>query len=132
MKKCPYCAEEIQDEAVKCKHCGSTIGKVEDLRSSDTKKGKGTNGWLVAFGLFLLALLFSYWIGTVAAWGMVIISSVWVFIDAKKIGVKKGQLKGMCDMGSGMWLIACLGLWIISFPVYLNKRNQLIEINQKN
>ena len=62
---------------------------------------------------------------------IIIGTSIWVFADAKAIGVKKGQIKGLFDFGPAGWLITCLLLWIVVFPVYLAKRGEIKRLNQK-
>ncbi len=37
MKKCPFCAEEIQDEAIKCKHCGEFLDGSHPLSMAGKK-----------------------------------------------------------------------------------------------
>lgn len=52
MKKCPYCAEEIQDDAIKCKHCGEFL-----VKKPREKWYFGTNWLILAFlGVGPLAL----------------------------------------------------------------------------
>ena len=62
---------------------------------------------------------------------VVIGTSIWVLVDAKTIGVKKGQLKGLADLGPWGWFFVCLLLWIVGFPFYLAKRPELKKINGK-
>jgi len=60
---------------------------------------------------------------------VVIGTSLWVLVDAKTIGVRKGQIRGAGDMGPWGWFFVCLLLWIVGFPFYLAKRGEYKKVN---
>jgi len=56
-----------------------------------------------------------------------LVVSVAVYMDAKTIGIQKGQIAGFFNMGAGMWAFACFLFLVIALPAYLLKRSAYRE-----
>ena len=54
-------------------------------------------------------------------------TSVWVLIDARKLGIAKRGGRGFFHMGPVGWFLSCVLLWIVAFPAYLLARRAYLR-----
>jgi phage shock protein C len=98
MKQCPYCAEDIQDQAVKCRYCGSLLdGSALTRTWYRSRRGKMIAGVCAGlaeqFGISVTALRLAVVLLTLlgAGWGLVVYVVLWVIMPYRDYDQRRDQ-----------------------------------------